>query len=75
MQVNKSTKPLNFTEDDDEMRVCYSNRGEPFRDGVEFQFNRLSSHREGVVHVLLDACEVKQLRDKLNEFLTQEGKR
>ena len=69
MQVNQRTQPLVFTEDEDEIRVCYSNRGEPFRDGVEFQFSSRFSYSQVAVRVLLDAAEVRRLRDKLNEFL------
>lgn len=61
-------KPLVFTEDDQSLTVHYSNRGEPFRDGVEFQFERTSCDMPAV-WVLLDIDEVKTLRDKLTEFL------
>lgn len=61
-------KPLVFSEDDHEMSVQYSNRGDPYRDGVEFMFDRRD--RNSVpVWVLLDRDEVQKLRDKLNEFL------
>lgn len=61
-------KPLIFSEDDHEMSVQYSNRGDPWRDGVEFMFDRRD--RNSVpVWVLLDRDEVEKLRDKLNEFL------
>jgi hypothetical protein len=61
-------RPLIFTEDDHELNVRYSNRGEPFREGVEFSFDRRDG-RTCPIWVLLDRHEVKQLRDKLNEFL------
>lgn len=59
-------RPLIFTEDDHELIVHYSNRGEPFRDGVEFVFDRMDACP---ISVLLDRDEVKRLRDKLTEFL------
>jgi hypothetical protein len=61
-------KPLVFSEDERELRVEYGNRGEPFRDGVEFTFARLDG-RTCPIWVLLDRDEVQTLRDKLNEFL------
>ena len=66
----QDVRPLEFTEDDCTMTVQYDNRGEPYRNGVEFSFDR-----EGpgpVVWVLLDRAEVAQLRDRLNEFLATE---
>lgn len=63
-----SVRPLRFTEDDGEFTVQYSNRGEPFREGVEFVFDRQDG-RTCPVWVLLDRDEVRKLRDKLNEFL------
>ncbi len=65
MKVRRDVSKLVFTEDDHEMSVHYSNRGEPFSDGVEFHFCG-----EGAsAWVLLDASEVRGLRDKLTEFL------
>ena len=69
MQISSRTKPLVFTEDDHEMRVQYSNRGEPYREGVEFVFDNPGTSRVCPIWVLLEHHEVEQLRDKLNEFL------
>ena len=74
VKVDQSVKPLVFEEDGDELRVCYSNRGEPFREGVQFQFNSQDRRTAQVCRVLLSPEEVLQLRDKLNEFLEQKGK-
>lgn len=72
MKVRSDVSVLVFTESDHELRIQYSNRGEPFRDGVECGFY----HRDGVafpaVRVLLNHEEVEQLRDKLTEFLGDE---
>jgi hypothetical protein len=69
MKVTQGVKPLVFEEDGDELRITYSNRGEPFREGVEFQFNNLDEQRTQVSRVMLDSREILQLRNKLNEFL------
>lgn len=61
-------RPLRFSEEDHEMLVAYGNRGEPFRKGVEFTFDRQDG-RTCPIWVLLDRDEVQQLRDKLSEFL------
>lgn len=61
-------KPLVFREDGHELEVHYANRGEPYRDGVELSFSRTDYSTPGT-WVLLDRAEVRQLRDKLTEFL------
>lgn len=68
MQVQQKVRRLVFTEDDGELAVTYANRGEPFRDGVEFSFDRQDG-RTCPIWVMLNASEVRMLRDKLNEFL------
>lgn len=73
MEIRRSTGPLTFTEDDSKLEVSYSNRGEPFRDGVEFSFSSDVWLRGGSVQVLLSRMEVEALRDKLNEFLAGTG--
>jgi hypothetical protein len=60
-------KRLLFVEDGHEMSVHYSTRGDPFRDGVEFVFDKSGG---SPVWVLLDRMEIALLRDKLNEFLS-----
>ena len=62
-------RPLRFSEEDHQMSVRYSNRGDPFRQGAEFHFERLDSIG-CEVWVLLDRDEVTRLRDKLNKFLS-----
>lgn len=64
-----NVKPLKFTEDGCEMSVAYSNRGEPFRRGVEFAFDS-NDVKTVPIWVLLDRDEVALLRDKLDEFLS-----
>lgn len=72
VKVYQNTKPLVFNESDHELRVQYGNRGDPFREGVEFVFDTPGTSRVCPTWVLLERCEVEQLRDKLNEFLGME---
>jgi len=66
MTIDQSkVPPLVFTEGDDELTVRYSNRGEPFRAGVELSFR---SDRCWVA-VLLEDRELRLLHAKLGEFL------
>lgn len=67
MKVDRcKVKPLVFTEGDDRLTVGYSNRGEPYRAGVELQFE---GDRCWVAVLLDDDRDVRALRDKLDEFL------
>jgi hypothetical protein len=67
-KIRSSVKPLRFTEGSHSIAVHYSNRGEPFREGVEIAFD--SDCKEvRPVWVLLNRSEVMELRDKLSEFL------
>lgn len=69
MQVRMDRiRPLIFAEDGHELRIQYSNRGEPFRDGVEFTFDSGGINGRSI-WVLLDRQDVETLRDKLTEFL------
>lgn len=70
MIVRNGVTPLVFREDGDEVTVRYSNRGEPYRNGVQLAFKD-DSYNKPYVQVLLDESEVVQLRDKLNEYLGQ----
>lgn len=67
MRVVRNVRPLVFTEEHHEIHVCHANRGEPYREGVELSF--VNDMYSECTRVLLDRFDVKQLRDKLNEFL------
>lgn len=66
--MRNGVKPLVFKEDGHTIEVAYSNRGEPYRDGVEITFDN-DDHRQPATWVLLDSHEVRVLRDKLTEYL------
>lgn len=67
MKVDKrKVKPLVFTEGENTLTVGYSNRGDPFRDGVEMSFE---CERCWVAVLLDEDRDVQLLRDKLSEFL------
>jgi len=62
-------KPLVLTDGDgSEVRVSYDNRGEPYREGVEFSFDKCDG-RTRPIWVFLERHEVESLREKLDEFL------
>lgn len=64
----RKVKPLVFTEGENTLTVQYSNRGEPFRDGVEmsFQCDRCW------VAVLLEDRELRLLYETLGRFLGEQ---
>lgn len=68
--MRDGVKPLVFTEGDDKVTVQYSNRGEPYREGVQISFVDESWNKPHVA-VLLEDDEVVKLRDKLNAYLGQ----
>lgn len=71
MIVRNGVTSLVFREHGDEVEVRYSNRGEPYSEGVQISFKDDGSYRKPYVCVLLEEAEVKELRDKLNEYLGQ----
>lgn len=68
MIVRDGVKPLVFREAENTVSVQYSNRGEPYREGVELTFVDNSWNKPHVA-VLLEDEEVVKLRNKLNEYL------
>ncbi len=68
MKIEWKVKPLIFTGDDGQTVSVYAdNQGEPYREGVRIAFER--SYPYAHVSAMLGFSEVKELRDKLNEFL------
>jgi hypothetical protein len=65
VRIEPKTRSLEFTEEDSTLTVRYSNRGDPYRDGVEFNFDNGRSN----TRVLLSYEEVEKLNVKLEEFL------
>jgi len=76
VQVNRKVKPLAFSDrEGDKVEIRYSNRGDPFADGVEISFIPAEEHRNDYhVCALLDRDEVQELIIKLTEFLGEEQK-
>jgi hypothetical protein len=67
MKIEWKAKPLVFNGDDGQLLSVYAdNQGEPYREGVRFLFE---SNSRTTTSVMLDYSEIKQLRDKLGEFL------
>lgn len=69
MKSLRTTKPLVFENDDDRLSIHYDNQGDPFWEGVCFQFEDRGFRSNTSNRVLLDVNEIRTLRDKLNEFL------
>lgn len=63
----REVKSLQFVEGSNLLTIHFANRGEPYRQGVELNFD--SGLNKFTSWVMLDRREVLQLRDKLNEFL------
>ena len=72
MKVNNRVRPEVFTgECDYETRTVTirpSNMGEPYRDGVDFDFQSGNDY----VSVFLEECEVRRVRNFLNEYTNRD---
>ena len=71
-KFNSKAKPLVLKgEDGCQLSVGYDNRGEPFREGVRLAVEILidNEYAETRMQVMLEVDEVRQLRDKLSEYL------
>ncbi|ESX17867.1 hypothetical protein X766_15815 [Mesorhizobium sp. LSJC255A00] len=53
-------------EDGDELVVAYTNRGEPYREGIQMSLEVSGGDYGG--HLFLEDYEAKQLRDLLNRI-------
>jgi len=66
MKVNSTVKPITFHgEDGASLQISRSNMGEPYRDGVEFNFSTEDDYFGG----FLEVAELKRLREFLIEYL------
>lgn len=67
--IDRNVKPLVFKgEGEDHLTIRYSNRGEPYREGVEVEWI-LGNDWGSNVSVFLETEEMKRLRDTLNKML------
>lgn len=66
MKIVSKTSITFQAEDGHELRVEHSNRGEPFRKGIELSLE-LPEERYGA-HLFLEDCEARKLRDLLNNL-------
>lgn len=69
MKIDQSkVRPLEFAEGEDRLTVRYSNRGDPFQQGVELSF----VNDRCWVAVLLEDRELRLLYARLGEFLGEQ---
>jgi hypothetical protein len=66
--IVRTVKELEFNDRECSLRVAYDNDGDPWREGVSFEFSRESSDW-AYIRVMLDDSDVRKLRDKLTELL------
>ena len=57
------------SEDGDEMRITYANRGEPYREGCEIQVMFSTDEYSPSVIMFLEHSELKNLSDSLKKLL------
>lgn len=58
-------------EEGNTVTVGYSNRGEPYREGIEMDFEQ---GERTIISVFLETREVLELRDLLNKLYPQKGR-
>ena len=68
--IVRNAKALEFNDRECSLRVAYDNDGDPWREGVSFEFCREPADW---VKVMLDESEVSKLRDKLTELLGEKS--
>jgi hypothetical protein len=69
MKVNRDAPPFTLeSEDGERLTVRYSNRGEPYRQGVSLTFWE-AGYGPSIEVFLYERHEVERLRDALTEFL------
>ncbi len=66
MKVNSSVKPVKFIgEKGEQVMLRYSNMGEPYRDGVDFNIDCDNDY----FGAFLEVSEIRRMSDFLNEYL------
>lgn len=67
--MNEKTEIVAKSEDGEELRVSYSNRGEPYREGCEVEVMLATDQYTPSVSMFLEHYELKRLRDALSNLL------
>ena len=65
MKVSRKYKTVFEGGEDENLIIQYGNRGEPFREGLSFNFKDLDDN----IIVFLNTSELRELRDLLNQLL------
>ena len=70
MRVNRINEIIAKSEDGEELRISYTNRGEPYREGCDITLTLATDEYSPSVSIFLEHRELKQLRDSLNKILS-----
>lgn len=73
MNVRETKHIVATGEDGEELRVIYSNRGEPYREGCAVELMLATDEWTPSVSIFLEAYELKKLRDSLSKLLGDNG--
>jgi hypothetical protein len=67
MKVDRMKQRVEFRgEDGCSLEICYSNMGEPFREGIQLSLDEGDHERSP--YIFLEQHEAKELRDLLNRL-------
>jgi hypothetical protein len=69
MKVNRISEIIARSEDGEELRLSYSNKGEPYREGCNITLTLATDEYCPSVSMFLEHRELVQLRDSLNKIL------
>ncbi len=68
--MQRNTEIIAKSEDEgNELRIRYSNRGEPYREGCEVELMLYTDRYSPSVSIFLEHYELVRLRDALNKML------
>lgn len=69
MKMQRGSQIVARGEDGETLRVVYSNRGEPYREGCEFEVLIATDPWQPVTSLFLERREMVDLRDALTKLL------
>ena len=69
MRIKQINEIVARSEDGEELRITYSNRGEPYREGCDVEVTLATDQYTPSVSIFLEHYELVSLRDALNKLL------